>query len=154
MQKYLIERQADFHMRELTYRKVASSRLSQLVAQPRIFRLFMKRKFDPYVLWPLAKKVQNWIVDRSTTRDFTVISFFLIRILIRILQRVWSHLIRTMGNLTFSKQIDRITSELFNISQWIALTMCETYNDRKNCEDSYIFRIGLSGSTELHPLIK
>ena len=35
---------------ELTYRKVASSRLSRLVAHLRIFRLFMKGKFDAYVL--------------------------------------------------------------------------------------------------------
>ena len=55
------------------YRKVASSRLSRLVAHLAIFRLFMKGKFDAYVLWPLAKRVQNWIVDRSTTRDFTVV---------------------------------------------------------------------------------
>jgi hypothetical protein len=33
-----------------TYRKVASSRLSWLVAHLRIFRLFMKGKFDGYVL--------------------------------------------------------------------------------------------------------
>ena len=32
----------------------------------------MKGKFDPYVLWPLGKNVQIWIVDRSTARDFTV----------------------------------------------------------------------------------
>ena len=32
----------------------------------------MKGKFDAYVLWPLSKKFQNWIVDRSTARDFTV----------------------------------------------------------------------------------
>ena len=25
----------------------------------------MKGKFDDYALWPLAKKFQNWIVDRS-----------------------------------------------------------------------------------------
>ena len=31
------------------YRKVASSRLSRLVAHPSIFRLFMKGKFDAYV---------------------------------------------------------------------------------------------------------
>ena len=37
------------------YRKVASSRLSRLVAHSRIFKLFMKGKFDA----PLAKKVQN-----------------------------------------------------------------------------------------------
>ena len=54
-----------------TYRKVASSRLSWLVAHLRIFRVFMKGKVDAYVLWPLAKRVQNWIVDHSTARDFT-----------------------------------------------------------------------------------
>ena len=54
------------------YCKLASSRLSRLVAYPRVFRLFMKEKFDPYALWPLAKKVQNWIVDRSTARVFTI----------------------------------------------------------------------------------
>ena len=32
----------------------------------------MKEKFDAYVLWPLAKKFQNWIVDQSTARDLTV----------------------------------------------------------------------------------
>ena len=54
------------------YRKVASSGLSRLVAQLRIFRLFMKGKFDGYVLWFLAQRVQNWIVDQFTARDFTV----------------------------------------------------------------------------------
>ena len=29
----------------------------------------MKGKFDAYVLWPLAQKVQNWIVDWATARD-------------------------------------------------------------------------------------
>ena len=51
---------------------VGSSRLFQLVAHPSIFRLFMKGKFDAYVLWSLAQRVQNWIVDRSTARNFTV----------------------------------------------------------------------------------
>ena len=32
----------------------------------------MKGKFDAYVLWPSAKMIQIWIVDRSTARDFTV----------------------------------------------------------------------------------
>ena len=36
------------------YRKVASRSTSRLVARPGIFWLFMKGKFDPYVLWPLA----------------------------------------------------------------------------------------------------
>ena len=54
------------------YRKVASSRLSRLVAHFRIFRLLVKGKFDAYVLWTLAKRVQNWIVDRSIACDFKV----------------------------------------------------------------------------------
>jgi hypothetical protein len=40
----------------------------------------MKGKFDAYVLWPLAKKFQNWIVDRSTARDFTVSYSTLVKI--------------------------------------------------------------------------
>ena len=35
----------------------------------------MKGKFDTYVLRLVAKKFQNWVVDRSTTRDFTVYIF-------------------------------------------------------------------------------
>ena len=61
-----------WHKMDYKYRKVASSRLSRLVAHFHIFRLFMKENFDAYVLWPLDKMVQNWIVDRSTARDFTV----------------------------------------------------------------------------------
>ena len=52
--------------------QVASSRLSWLVAHIRIFRRFIKGKFDAYVLWPLAKKFQNWLVDQSIAREFTV----------------------------------------------------------------------------------
>ena len=44
----------------------------RLVVYFQIFRRLMKGKFDAYALWPLAKKFQNWIVDRSTARDFTV----------------------------------------------------------------------------------
>ena len=40
-----------------TYRKVASSSMSCLVAHPSIFRMFMKGKFDACVLWPLAAKL-------------------------------------------------------------------------------------------------
>ena len=36
------------------------------------FQRLIKGKFDAYVLRPLAKKLQNWIVDRSTARKFTV----------------------------------------------------------------------------------
>ena len=54
------------------YRKVVSSRLSWLVAHLRIFKPYMKGKFDAYVLWPLVKRVQSWIVDRSSDRDFMI----------------------------------------------------------------------------------
>ena len=48
---------------------------SRLVAHPSIFRMFMMGKFDAYVPWPLSKSFQNWIVDRSTARNFTVCLF-------------------------------------------------------------------------------
>ena len=53
----------------MMYRKVASSRLSHLVT------LFMMGKLDAYIPWPLAKRVQNWIVDWCTAWDFTVFQF-------------------------------------------------------------------------------
>ena len=40
--------------------------------------MFMEGNFDAYVLWPLKKMVQNWIVDRSTAHDFTVFQIFYI----------------------------------------------------------------------------
>jgi hypothetical protein len=33
----------------------------------------MKRKFDAYLLRPFAKRVQNWIVDQYTARNFKVV---------------------------------------------------------------------------------
>ena len=39
----------------------------------------MKGNIDAYVLWPLNKMVQNWIVDWSTVRDFTVVNANLLR---------------------------------------------------------------------------
>jgi hypothetical protein len=41
----------------LHYRKVASRSMPQIIAHTRIFRLFMKGKFDAYL--PLDKRVQN-----------------------------------------------------------------------------------------------
>ena len=35
----------------------------------------MKGFFDAYALWPLDKMDQNWIVDQSTARNFTVFSW-------------------------------------------------------------------------------
>ena len=66
-----IEFQATAHLTRC-YCKVTSRSMARLVAHPRIFRLFMEGKFDAYVLWPLAQRVQNWTVDRSTARDFMV----------------------------------------------------------------------------------
>ena len=45
--------------------------MTTTVAHFQTFRKLMKG-FNAYVLWPLAKKFQNWIVDRSTALDFTV----------------------------------------------------------------------------------
>ena len=56
----------------ITYHKIASSSMSWLVAHIQIFSRLMKGKFDAYVLWPLTKKFQNWIVNWSTARNFTV----------------------------------------------------------------------------------
>ena len=71
----VVSKMARFHQHKYisTYPKVASSSMSRLVAHYQIFRRLMKWKFDVYVLWPLTKKFQNWIVDRSTARDFTVL---------------------------------------------------------------------------------
>ena len=54
------------------YRIVASTSPSRIEAHADLFRSLMKGIFDPYVLWPFAKKLQNWIVDWSTAHDFTV----------------------------------------------------------------------------------
>ena len=63
------------HGLHFTYRRVSSSSLSRIVAHFWIFRRLLKGKFDAYVVWPLAKNVQNLIVDRSTARNFTVFNF-------------------------------------------------------------------------------
>ena len=63
----------------IIHRKVASSSLSWIVALARIFRLLMKGNFDARVLWPLAKRAQNCIVDpvdQSTTWNFTVLKIW------------------------------------------------------------------------------
>lgn len=52
---------------------MASSRPSCLVAHPFFFKLVMKGQFDAYVLWSLAQRIQNWTVDQSTAREFTVV---------------------------------------------------------------------------------
>ena len=55
-----------------SWHKVANRSTSWLVAHPRIFRLFMKWKFDAYVVWPFAKTVLNWIakelMHKTTSR--------------------------------------------------------------------------------------
>ena len=57
---------------ESDHHKVASRDMSRLVADKKIFRLFMKGKCDAYVLWNLTKSFQDKIVDRSTARNFMV----------------------------------------------------------------------------------
>ena len=60
------------HEQFAVYRKVVSSRLSPLVAHLRIFRLFMKGKFDAYVLWPFGPKVPK-LNSSPTVRNLTAI---------------------------------------------------------------------------------
>jgi hypothetical protein len=47
----LLINQLQLYIMQVRYPKITSSRLSRLVAHPSIFRLFMKEKFDAYVLW-------------------------------------------------------------------------------------------------------
>ena len=73
----------------------------------------MKGKFDAYVLWSLTKSVQNWIVDRSTARDFMVIkdkSLYLLRFLWLYNDVSWQII-----KLTFSKTHKYFPSNLINI---------------------------------------
>ena len=50
-------------------KKVKNRGTSRLIAHTR----FMNGKFNLYVLWSLAKRIQNWILYRSTTCDFTAV---------------------------------------------------------------------------------
>ena len=106
--------------------KVTSSRLSPLVAHLRISRLFMKGNFDAYVLWPWAKKVENWIIDWSNAHDFMVrsckfyhsrievlkncsvfcVSVSLLRGNLRRLRRNLNHIIKTL--FIFSPKMKRL----------------------------------------------
>ena len=56
---------------------------------PRIFRLFMEGIFDGYVLWPLDKKVQNWIVDRSTAHEFKIIQADSYQTILTLVYHAW-----------------------------------------------------------------
>ena len=58
-------------LHENQYSKVASSRLSQLVAHSRIFRLFMKGKIDACVLWPLAKWNQKGLLGGLQSHTYS-----------------------------------------------------------------------------------
>ena len=80
------------------YRKVANSSLSLLVAHFQIFRRLIKEKFDAYLLWPLAIKFQNWIVDWSTARNFTVCTCSHIRITVSIKRRGLDYLKKSLSN--------------------------------------------------------
>ena len=53
------------------YCKVVSRSTSWLVG----FQTVYEGDFDAYVLWPLANRVYNWIVARSTVRDYTLDKF-------------------------------------------------------------------------------
>ena len=109
-----------FFYREIfdIYRKVASSSLSRLVAQFQIFRRLMKEKFDAYVLWPLAKRFQNWIVDRSTARDFTVYVTWFLRIRYLYLILIFQIRIETLNSSKYCCNLTTVAEEMF----WVGHT--------------------------------
>ena len=71
----------------------------------------MKGKFDAYVLWPLAKKFLNWIVDRSTARNFTVYIFMFSLLVLHF------HLIYCLHSLEFEREMRWCTLSRFPTSQ-------------------------------------
>ena len=65
----------DWQMSLLKYRKVASTSPSCLEAHAGFFRLFMKGKFDVYILWPFGKKVDFLIINTrysNSDQDFPI----------------------------------------------------------------------------------
>jgi hypothetical protein len=52
--------------------RVASINTSWLEACFRFYRLFMKKKFDDYLLWPFKKKVIYYLVTLVISCNFTV----------------------------------------------------------------------------------
>ena len=84
--------------------------MSWLVAHQRIFRLFMKRKFVAYVLWPLDKRIQNWIYGTCNPHWYEL---------------SWQmHLVRDAG-MTYcsmtpgSKSVNRLTHTLIQILSFV-----------------------------------
>ena len=79
------------------------------VAHSRILRLFMKGKFDAYILWPLAKGVQNWIVDWSTARNFMVSICFLGVPL--------NNISFVLGRLSFYKNVRKTSNDMYQMKK-------------------------------------
>jgi hypothetical protein len=98
---------------KINYCKVANSSLSRLVAHFLIFKRLMKGKFNAYVLWPLAKKFRNWIIDRSTARDFTV--FLLLTSTAELLQLNRTQF-SSLGNFVSKKIVNQKTNTAFIVS--------------------------------------
>ena len=48
--------------------------MSCLEADAGFFKLLMKGIFDPYVLWPVDKKLISWLVTRIRVRHYTASS--------------------------------------------------------------------------------
>ena len=72
MKNIIIRVQSSLKFEISIYRKVASRSTSWLVAHPRIIRLFLKGKFDSYVLWPLTKKDQK--VNSSLLANYAILT--------------------------------------------------------------------------------
>ena len=103
------------------YRKVASSRLSWLVAHSGIFRLFSKGKFDAHALSPLVKEFKlEWQTSNYTLsriQIYDTLLFANLRVYLLVTQwptttgkhckigKKWSDIYRNSDGFSFSKNL-------------------------------------------------
>ena len=87
-----------FFRKIFRYCKVASSNTSRLEAHAGFFRLLMKGIFDPYIMWPLHKKLISQLVMSVRTRDYTVDGSYHWKLTLKV--KNYTILYPSLGNLT------------------------------------------------------
>ena len=116
------------------YCTVTRRSTSQLVAHPRIFRLFIKVKFDSYVLWTLGQRVQNWIVKTNSPKWVVTMVYF---------TTISGHFLASPFSIFHKTEILLIQNDLWNISFVIDIKGVGpkmTRNGRKMNYSYYSFR--------------
>ena len=91
----------------------------------------MKGKFDGYILWPLAKKFQNWIVDLSTARDFTVFIGFRYQSRDFLIEEVFVQGNTTINKINISLLFRPFALEVLVLACKISVMQCRTLNIKK-----------------------